>query len=179
MSEKETYTLFINSTDKISGTNNNGQYLVNWNDFLPQYNFFKMVFTFQTAGGYYKDFTGNVFASARIAFDTGGKSHSFDTKSLSQSATIGYLNRDIQISTSSSNTLSCFHNQNSAKTISRPNQNVITIQIYNTSTTTATNSLLFDTNSAGTALSTDMSNWNMIIEFIPIEDSAKPNHVNF
>ena len=120
-----------------------------------------------------------MFASARIAFDTGGKSHSFDTKSLSQSTTIGYLNRDIQTSTSSSNTLSCFHNQNSAKTISRPNQNVITIQIYNTSTTTATNSLLFDTNSAGTALSTDMSNWNMIIEFIPIEDSAQPNHVNF
>ena len=43
----------------------------------------------------------------------------------------------------------------------------------------ATNSLLVDTNSAGTALSTDMSNWNMIIEFIPIEDSAQPNHVNF
>ena len=384
MSEKETYTLYINSNDKISGTNNNGQYLVNWNDFLPSgYNFFKMLFSFQTSGGFYKDFSGtattsitgtsstthssaitqtisvalsngttatlsaansniyigmtvtnasitqpcyvsnivgtslflsspqtvasgqtltfsfinstsvllssansniqvgtpvtnpnsyingacyvvaindklltlsspqtiaagqalhfnysnsnkvclsapnvlivpgmvvthssiispcvvssvinsslitlssiqnivrsetltftpvNNFASARIAFNTGGKSHSFDTKSSSQSKTIGYLNRDIQISTSSSNTLSCFHHQNSGKTISRPNENVVTISIFNTCATTGTNGLLFDTNSNGNALSSDMSNWNMIIEFIPIDDSVQPNHVNF
>jgi hypothetical protein len=382
MSEKETYTLFLNSTDKISGTNNNGQYLVNWDDFLPRgYNFFKMLFSFQTAGGYYKDFSGasttsntgtssttyastitsntsgaitastnvtlsaananiyvgmtvsnanisgsclvaaingttltlstpqtiptaqtltfsfinstnvllsgantniqigtpvinssitgscfvtaingalltlsspqtipagqslifnytnsnrvclsatntnivagmvvtsasiispcfvssvtnsslitlssiqsipqgqtltftpvNVFASAKIVFNTGGKSHSFDTKTSSQSNTIGYLQRDVQISTSSSNTLSCFHNQNSAKTISRPNQNVVTVSIYNTCPTTGTNSLLFDTNAGGTALTSDMSNWNMIVEFIPIDDSIQPKHVNF
>jgi hypothetical protein len=317
MSEKETYSLFISSTDKISGTNNNGQYNINWDDFLPRgYNFFKMIFNFQTGGGYYKDFTGatttqataaattvttsvsttastsvilsasnsnivvgmaitngsivgncyvaaivgnvltlsssqtiaagqtltfnstisttsitlsavnnnivvgqsvsnasivgacfvaaisgtaltlsssqiinggqtltftpiNVFAAGKIVFNTVGKSNSFDTKTMSQSNTIGYIQRDIQTSSNSSNTLGCFFSFNAPKTISRPNQNIVTISIYNTCYTTATNSLLVDTNSAGTALSTDMSNWNMIIEFIPIEDSAQPNHVNF
>ena len=316
MSEKETYTLFINSTDKISGTNNNGQYNINWDDFLPRgYNFFKMIFNFQTGGGYYKDFTTttttqataaaltvttstvtnasttvilsasnpniligqsitnanisgscfvagivgnvltlsskqtipsgqtltfiftnstsvllsatnaniainqsvsngsinqpcfvsaingtlltlstpqtitagqiltfqsiNVFAAARVVFNTGGKSHSFDTKTMSQSNTIGYIQRDIQTTASSSNTLGCFFNFNAPKTISRPNQNVATISIYNTCFTTASNSLLVDTNSAGNALLSDMNNWNMIIQFIPIEDSAQPNHVNF
>ena len=84
-------------TDKISGTNNNGQYNINWDDFLPRgYNFFKMTFNFQTSGGYYKDFTGNVFAAGKIVFNTGGKSHSFDTKTMSQSNTIKYIQRDIQ-----------------------------------------------------------------------------------
>ena len=180
MSEKEAFTLFISSTDKISGTNNNGQYNINWDDFLPRgYNFFKMTFNFQTSGGYYKDFTGNVFAAGKIVFNTGGKSHSFDTKTMSQSNTIGYIQRDIQTSASSSNTLSCFFSFNSPKTISRPNQNVVTISIYNTCTTTATNNLLVDTNAAGTALTGDMNNWNMIIQFVPIDDSIQPNHVNF
>ena len=87
--EKETYTLYISSSDKISGSNNNGQYQVNWDDFLPRgYNFFKMIFNFQTSGGYYKDYTGNIFAAGKVVFNTGGKSHSFDTKTLSQSSTI-------------------------------------------------------------------------------------------
>lgn len=316
MSEKETYSLFISSTDKISGTNNNGQYNINWDDFLPRgYNFFKMIFNFQTGGGYYKDYTGsttqsniqtissttvgvttastavtlsaananilvgmaitnsnitgncyvaaingtaltlsstqtipngqtltfnsvnattfitlsannnnivvgmlvtnasitgscyvtaingtaltlstpqiiaggqtltftpvNIFAAAKVIFNTGGKSHSFDTKTMSQSNTIGYIQRDIQISGTQSNTLSCFFQQNSPKTISRPNQNNATITIYNTCITTATNSLLVDTNAAGTALASDMSNWNMIIQFTPIDGSEIPNHVNF
>ena len=250
MSEKETYSLFISSTDKISGSNNNGQYNINWDDFLPRgYNFFKMIFNFQTSGGNYKDFSGtgysqatagavtastsvtltaanpniavgmvvsntsivshcyvtaingtalklsspqtissgttltfnavNFFAAGKVVFNTGGKSHSFDTKSMSQSSTIGYIHRDIQTSASSSNTLSCFFSQNAPKTISRPNQNVVTISIYNACPTTATNGLLVDTNTSGNALASDMNNWNMIIEFVPIEDSIQPNHVNF
>ena len=40
--EKENYTLYISSSGKIFGSNNNGQYQVNWDDFLPTgYNFFK------------------------------------------------------------------------------------------------------------------------------------------
>ena len=34
MTEKN-YTLFINSNNKVSGTNNNATYQINW-DFLPQ-----------------------------------------------------------------------------------------------------------------------------------------------
>jgi hypothetical protein len=178
--ERESFTLFISSNDKISGTNNNGQYLVNWDDFLPRgYNFFKMLFNFQTSGGYYKDFSGNAFAAAKIVFNTGGKSHSFDTKTSSQSNTLGYVQRDIQTTASTANTLSCCYLFNAPKTISRPNQNVITITVYNTCTTTQASGLLVDTNSAGSALAADMSNWQMILEFIPIGDSIQPNHVNF
>ena len=118
--------------------------------------------------------TLNVFAAGKVVFNTGGKSHSFDTKTMSQSNTIGYIQRDIQTSTNSSNTLGCFFAFNAPKTISRPNQNIVTISIYNTCYTTASNSLLVDTNSAGSALASDCNNWNMIIQFIPITDSIQP-----
>ena len=52
--DKNSYTLFLNSSDKVSGTNNNANYDVNWDDFLPRdINNYKVVFSFQTAGGYY------------------------------------------------------------------------------------------------------------------------------
>jgi hypothetical protein len=54
--EQRTYTLYINSSDKISGTNNAAVFNVDWEEFLPHnYNEYKMVFSFQTTGGYYKD----------------------------------------------------------------------------------------------------------------------------
>ena len=75
--------------------------------------------------------------------------------------------------------MSCWYLYNAPKTISIPNQNVITISIYNTCQTTQSSGLLVDTNSSGSVLATDMSNWQMILEFIPIGDSIQPNHVNF
>ena len=54
--DKNSYTLFLNSTDKVSGSNNNANYQVNWDDFLPRdIDNYKVVFSFQTAGGYYRD----------------------------------------------------------------------------------------------------------------------------
>ena len=51
-----TYTLVLNSNDKVAGTNNNATFQVNWKDFLPEeYDRYKMVFTFQTTGGFYGD----------------------------------------------------------------------------------------------------------------------------
>ena len=56
-----TYTLVINSADKVSGANNQATFQVNWKDFLPaEYDRYKMVFTFQTTGGYYSD---NVYST--------------------------------------------------------------------------------------------------------------------
>ena len=44
--ENKSYTLFLSSTDKITGTNNNASFQINWDDFLPR-NFldFKMNFS--------------------------------------------------------------------------------------------------------------------------------------
>ena len=54
--DKCSYTLFLSSTDKVSGSNNNASYQVNWDDFLPRdIEYYKTVFSFQTAGGYYRD----------------------------------------------------------------------------------------------------------------------------
>jgi hypothetical protein len=52
------YTLYISSNDKISGSNNNGVYDVNYSDFLPQdFDKYKVGFAFQSGGGQYKDVT--------------------------------------------------------------------------------------------------------------------------
>ena len=336
--DKNSYTLFLNSSDKVSGTNNNANYDVNWNDFLPRdIEYFKVVYSFQTSGGYYRDnftqfkvlsYTAPVQASYQIAvapvynattnltslvisvlingplllnnyLTTGGRSYlitqqanavgdtciiqgnlsslvlnttyyqnhytqltcdtagvnnytgsltvgqsinyngssypilkigtpagpippaisppntataivvmgtiysaqipanaivyasnnttyngckivanfsgqskSFDTISKCPSLTIGYGFRDVQISTSNSNCLSTFYMQNPPKTIQRPNQNLLNIQIYNNSNVytnglLAQNQLLVNTDYFSNPL-TDMTSYSMIIEFIPL-----------
>lgn len=239
--ETKSYTLFVSSNDKISGTNNQATFNINWDDFLPkEYDTYKMTFSFQTAGGYYIDntftsgnssmvsggytltvssvatgivtagqlisgssaiqantyivsqatgTTGGIgtylvskpfvstianttvngqinYSGCKIVMDTLGRSYSFDTATLSRSNTIGYAQRDLASTTSTSNSFSTFYLQFAPKTISRPNQNLITISIYNLNN----NFLLCDTEKTGTA-KTDMSNWNLILEFIPVQSS--------
>ena len=268
--DKKNYTLFINSNDKISGSNNNATYQVNWDDFLPRnYNCFKLTYLFQSSGGNYIDFTSNsnsaftatissttltivaiqsgiifvgqtitgtgvtscvitnfltgtqstagatytisvsqtvatttamvgtgvnngvpiTYNSAKIVLQgLGGRSYSFDTSSKSQSYSLGIVQRDLQLtgtSTSASNTMSAFYLQNPSKTISRPNQNLMNIQIYNISYTTPT---LFTTTDAygntatyagGTTANNkalnsainDMTPYQMVLEFYTIEES--------
>ena len=57
--ETKNYSLFINSTDKLSGSkNNNASYEIGFDDFLPrEYDDYKMSFSFQSVGGNYKDTT--------------------------------------------------------------------------------------------------------------------------
>lgn len=53
---EKTYSLVINSQDKISGTNNNATFQVNWDDFLPRdITNYKVLYSFQTTGGFYSD----------------------------------------------------------------------------------------------------------------------------
>jgi hypothetical protein len=332
--DKNSYTLFLNSTDKVSGTNNNANYDVNWDDFLPRdIDNYKVVFSFQTAGGYYRDnfsqfkvtvltapvqctyqasavvynaltnstslvisvlingplllnnnvlyggksylitqqanavgdtlivqgnlsvplnttlyaefytqitcdtvngYTGSLsvgqainnngksFPIVKIGTPTGpippaisppnaatliivmgvvysaqipvnsvvyasnnstyngckivanflGQSKSFDTNSKCPSLTLGYGFRDVQISTSNSNCLSTFYMQNPPKTIQRPNQNLLNIQIYNNSNvytngSLVQNQLLVNTDYFSNPLA-DMTSYSMIIEFIPL-----------
>jgi hypothetical protein len=54
--DKTSYTVFLSSNDKVGGSNNNANYQVNWDNILPRkINKYKLVYSFQTAGGYYKD----------------------------------------------------------------------------------------------------------------------------
>ena len=236
--DMKSYTLFISSNDKVSGTNNNGTYQINWDDFLPrEYSIYKTSFSFQSAGGNYKDtqaqaitaatagtvltvtaatvacisvgqlLTGSgvtncyitsygtgtggtgtynisvsqtvasqtmnvtsIYSGCKISMNTLGKSYSFDTSNKSPSFTLGYAQRDIQTSSSSSNSFSTFYLQFPPKTVNRPNQNMITISITN-----LTNGYpLTDTKTAGLAL-TDMTPFNLIMEFVPISGSLIKN----
>ena len=52
----KSYTLFLSSADKVSGTNNSANFNVNWDSFLPrEYSIYKVTFSFQSGGGNYKD----------------------------------------------------------------------------------------------------------------------------
>jgi hypothetical protein len=171
-SESRNYTLYINSADKISGTNNNAIFYVEWENFLPNtFNEYKMAWCMQTTGGYYKD-TGSatIYSTAKVSADFGTKQYSYDTSKRSSSNTIGYLTRDQQTSTTSSNILTCFYYQFPAKTIQRPSNNTFNISITNMYTGIP----FVNTDNTGVATS-DMTNWQLCMEFSPIESSAIVN----
>jgi hypothetical protein len=114
------------------------------------------------------------YNGCEINVNLGVTSYSFDSTSLSQSYTIGYGFRDIQTSSSNSNCFSTFYMQNPPKTILKPNQNLINIQIFNNSYvymnstgTLLNNQLLVNTDYFSNALS-DMTNYFIVLEFIPI-----------
>jgi hypothetical protein len=168
--DKLTYTLVLNSADKVSGTNNNATFNINWAAFLPmQYSYYKVIFNFQTVGGYYKDVAGtSVYSTGKIITNLQGATFSYDSSTNCGTSLLGLIQRDIQTTTSNSNTLSCFFYQNASKTIIRPSSNAFTISIYNNY---FVSTLLTDTNSSGSTPAADMTAWTAMLEFIPISDS--------
>ena len=169
---KETFTLYLNSVDKINGsTNNAAQFNINWETFLPhtekEKQKYKVIFNFQSSGGYFKDNAAViVYTSAKIFVDFGCSSNSYSTTSNAPTTMLGLINRDIQVAAgTSSNVFSAFFYQNCSKTITRPTQNLITVNILNI----FTNALITNTDNATPSVPTpDFVPWNMIIEFIPI-----------
>ena len=177
MTEKN-YTLFINSNNKVSGTNNNATYQINW-DFLPQkHQNFKVAFSFNTVLGIYKDNTTTpiYYGNCKIVCDFDVKEFSYDTSTLGKSLCLGYAQRDSQQAASNSigNSFTCFYSYNTPKTITRPNKSILNIQIYNLySVLSGTNTLLTDTNNSTTLTNSvptaDMTPYSMIIEFTPLD----------
>ena len=270
-----TYSLVINSVDRISGTHNNATYSVNFQEFLPPCQNYKLAFSFQSSGGYYSDglysnagpglgYTVNIasnavaasgvniiplanvlnvvvgmivtsplgiqsgaivtainantvtissvttvalpigtafyfylaanmnqatFSSARVLFLNQGRSYSFDTSTKGPSTNIGVLQRDIQTTTSRSNSLSCFYCQSPPRSLARPENNLLTISVMNSysfsggitsytaagvpnySTITTNQNFLTDSNAGGCQILQDMTPYTMIIEFIRISDT--------
>ena len=179
MTEKN-YTLFINSNNKVSGTNNNATYQILW-DFLPHdVQNFKVAFSFNTASGYYKDnVTTNseiFYSNCKIVCDFEVKEFTYDTSTLGKSLCLGYAQRNFQTlaGTSAGNTITCFYSYNTPKTITRPNKNLLNIQIYNLhSVLKGTNTLLTDTNNSTSLTNSvptaDMTAYSMIMEFTPCD----------
>jgi hypothetical protein len=138
------------------------------------------------------------FSSARIMANFGGKSYSYDTGVKGQSLNIGNISRDTQTLTTKSNTFSAFYCQWAPRVISRPMNNQFTISVLNNSvfqggvvsytsnnavasygSTASNNNFLCDTANisqgapVASTLAVDMTPWNMIIEFIPINKKIK------
>ena len=122
------------------------------------------------------------YDSAKVVMNSLGRSYSYDTSSKCPSYTLGVVQRDIQVGNTAS--LSCFYQQNPPKTLSRPNQNFITVSVYNNSYASPTlftttdnygNTATYGGSTAGSsainASVTDMTPWTMIIDLIPIEKS--------
>ena len=176
--DTKSYTLFLSSADKVSGTNNNAIFDIKWESFLPkEFTQFKVAYSFVTTGGYYLDVSlngkQNNYNNCRIVADFNSRSCSYDSALIGPSLTLGYAQRDIQITGSSSNCFSSFFYQFPGKTIFTPTQNSLNIRVYNPGLQVGVvNQLLVNTLVNGTPIG-DMTNWNMVLEFVPISQSQQ------
>ena len=163
---KKSYTVYINSNDKMPGNkNNNATYQINWNDFIDRkYNSYKIRWNFTSSASLYVD-AGIVYTSAVVYVDFFGKTYSFDTTTKSASSCLGYIHRDSTKTVF--NYFTCSHTENCPKTIDRPTQNFITIRVINTDDGITP---LTETDTNGVPQS-DMSSYFMCIEFEPVEGS--------
>lgn len=172
LSERITYSVCINSSNKIAGgLNNNCSFYIPWVTVLPQcYDNYKVVFNLQTTGGNYKDNTTTTYTSAKLFCDFGSRSYQYDTNTVGPSNSMGVITRDIQSSTTTSNTFSAFFYQNVSKTITRPTNNQLNIQIINN----ATNGPLYNTDTSAQSIpTTDMTAWVLYLEFIPVANETR------
>lgn len=131
LTEDKTYLLFLNSQDKISGTNNDCNFYINWDTFLPRkVEQYEVSFQFNSSTGHYSDYGPNVgfFTSAKVKADFQGKNFTYDTSTKSQSLVLGTIRRTIQ---STYADYSCINEYNPKKIIQNPNQQFLNIQIQN------------------------------------------------
>jgi hypothetical protein len=163
LTEQVTYSIVINSINKISGLNNNCTFIIPWLQVLPttKYQKFKVIYNMQTVGGFYKDSTtgGVTYSSAKLLLDFGSKSFTYDTGYNGPSTVMGILSRDLQTSNSSSNTFSAFFYQNVSKTIGKPTNNQLNVQLLNN----FNNGPLYNTDVNG-IVQTDMTPWTLFLE---------------
>jgi len=168
-----TYSLILNSADRVDGSHNNPTFDIGWQELLPEkVNLYNVKFTFQTVGGYYKDSsTSNfIYQSALVFVDLNSRSFSFDTTTSSPSLLLGIIRRDFQNSTTIGASLNCNIDANPMRTISKPTNTQVSFRIVNQHD----GDLLVNTDSSG-GQTTDMTPWTAILEFIPImEDIKKP-----
>ena len=151
---------------------NNATFNIDWMNFLPrEYSQYKVAFNFQSTGGNYKDTSGNslVYSTAKVLVNFGCKTFTYDTSSKSGSMLLGIVQRDIQTGTSPSNNFSCYYLWNPPKSIARPENNSLSIQIINPSNTVAPY-YLYDTNTAGTSVAIDMTSYTAMLEFVPLDN---------
>jgi hypothetical protein len=149
------YNLYISSSDKLSGTNNNCSFFVQWDTFLPKkYTTFKVGFTCSSPGPYV-DGAGVYYGSCELQLNTHSKNFSYETSSRGQSNVLGYLNRD-----GAAGFLEAWNGTNPSKMMTFPTSNVISFNFINN----WNNQPMVTSNNPG-----DMGPWVMVLQFTAIE----------
>ena len=197
---KKTYNLYLQSTDRISGTHNNPTFNVNWDTFLPRNKYFSVNFSFVSAARVYADCnigSQSLYNSAiKINCNMQDTHFSTDTSSQSTSMNLGFAGIDCAYiyptgGYTKGNSYIANYLSNPSKVIIRPTNSQLTFWIYNLSA--LSNNINFPASTAGFnpanalynnylqvecapngsyyVLSTDMKPWSMIISFIEIDDA--------
>lgn len=167
------YTFVIKSQDKISGTNNNGTYAVNFRILPDDVQFYNATFNFYSSVGFYKDTisggnditytTGNGYINTNLVFSRSMSSNSSPTNNL------GTIRRQLDsIALAGHPTLTYLYADcatNCPKIILKPQIETLNISIYNS----FNNSLFVDTNYNGSSFLLDMSSWVLTLTLDPIK----------
>lgn len=174
----KTYTIRLNSNDKLSGTNNNATYNINLSNILPNdVEYWKVQMYLSTATGYYLDsidtaVTGFItdFGKAYVLMNCSTKALGVDAKTNGATSYLGMANR-IQTTQNINNdavvvrgtNLAYFYADNTISppvTIRRPTDALLELQFLKP----YLNDLLTDTDDDGLSAA-DMTQYFMILSF--------------
>ena len=167
-----TYTFIIKSTDKISGSNNNGIYNFNATILPIDIKYWRMNYTFYSNVSFYKDTisAGNVitYSATNGYIVTDLFSPLSNQSNNNQSKILGTWIKQMNATNITAHPYltylySAMENTSTPLTIIRPTNNQIRISVYNL----FDNNFVVDTDSTGTKL-TDMSDWILNINLEPI-----------
>jgi len=175
MPDKKTYSLVINSGDKIEGKHNNAKFQVNW-DFLPNNEFFKIQFSFFSDTTQLKNkvidyYSNGDFYPQYVNFDMADiyvnlNSVSYNTGTNSPSHLIGNI-RKFNLSSDYSQMVAT-PQDNIPLTIQRPKNDILHIEIYSIAYDIVKTAYFCPLENGFTDFASDMVEWNMMIEFIPL-----------
>lgn len=169
------YTFVINSRDKISGTNNNGTFNINFNILPREFKYYQVKFSMVTDSAFYTDTYGVDNVTITYAPQTAFVSCSLLSPLSRQtdnspSDVLGIILRNqSQSTTIGANSIRYFvaqENTNVPITVLRPEQDNMTISII----TSSIGTYLVSTNLDGSVLQSDMSNYVLIMKFTPIKE---------
>lgn len=167
-----TFSIVIDSRDKISGTNNSCLFNVNWNILPDNIKYWRLTYSFYTTTSFYKD---SVSAGNAITYTA---SNGFITTNLftplsnqsnnSQTKILGFWVKQMNPTNITAHPYltylySSIENTSAPLTILRPSNQNIQINIYNL----FNNSLVVDTAHDGTQQA-DMSAWVLNLNFEPV-----------
>lgn len=169
------YSFVIKSTDKISGTNNNGIYNINFRILPADVEFYEASFSFYTTAGFYRDVVdaGNAITNSNAnGYITTNFINSRSMNSLGSPTNIlGNIVRQVDptgISAHPNMTYlyaDCTTNT-CPKIIAKPTLEQLSISVYNT----FGNGLFVNTDHNGGTILTDMTSWIMTINLRPIKE---------